>query len=155
MRHSYCASLLQGLLGLARNIDLSQNGFTGTLPTELGNLRGSAVLSLFDNQLSGPIPSELGLLDSNTEALDLIRPREYEGIRNVTKILLYDNELTGTVPSSLGMLGMLKALEIYNNSGLSGTIPASLCGLGSLSEVGGIKLDCELNNCTCDACSCM
>ena len=116
-------------------------------------MHGVAVLSLYGNQLSGPIPSELGLLDSNTKPLELIRGKD-NGIRNVTKILLHDNDLTGTVPLSLGMLGMLQVLEVYNNSRLSGTIPTSLCELGSWPEEGGIKVDCELVNCTCGACSC-
>ena len=139
---------------MARKIDLSQNGLTGTIPTELGNLHGSTALSLFSNQLTGPIPSELGLLDSNTEPLETVRGTD-DGIRNVTIISLFDNELTGTVPFSLGMLGKLKALEVYNNSGLRGTIPVNLCELGSWPEGGGIKIDCEMINCTCGACVCL
>ena len=145
---------MQGLLRKVKRLLISNNMFTGTLPTELGNMHGVERLWLQNNQLSGPIPSELGLLDSNTEPIEVVRVID-KGIRNVTSILLHDNDLTGTVPSSLGMLGMLKALEIYNNSGLTGDIPTSLCDLESWPEGGGLKIDCELVSCNCSACNCL
>ena len=39
---------------------LANNGFSQTLPPELGNLVGIAVYALYTNKLSGPIPPELG-----------------------------------------------------------------------------------------------
>ena len=136
-----------------KTLSLGNQHFTGTLPTELGNLYGVLSLTLSGNKLSGPIPSELGLLDSNTEIIDLIRKEN--SYRNVTRIALNDNDLTGTVPASLGMLGMLKTLLIYNNTGLTGTIPAAVCNLSSWPEAGGINLDCQNVNCTCGACLCV
>ena len=143
---------LQGLLSIMHTLDLSSNRLTGTLPTEFGNLQGSTVLSLFSNLLSGPIPSELGELDSRELPLETFTKW---GERNISTISLSGNEFTGAVPSTLGSLGLLKRLELYNNSGLTGEIPTSLCGLQSWPEAGGgIQVDCEFVNCTCETCQC-
>lgn len=108
---------------------------------------------MFGNLFSGPIPSELGALDSNTEPVEMDRPDD-DGSRNISKIFLWGNALTGTVPPSLGLLTGLQLLEIYDNTGLTGGIPTSLCGLETWPEEGGIKVDCEFVNCSCDACLC-
>ena len=151
---NYLSNALQGLLVKAKSIVLSQNGLSGTIPTEFGNLYGATVLDLSGNQLSGPIPSELGAMDSNAQPLELTRSND-DGTRNTTQINLGGNELTGTVPASLGMLGELRVLDISGNIELTGTIPESLCVLESWPDGGGIKLECELVNCTCDACACL
>lgn len=47
------------------SIDIGNNqGISGTLSTEVGNLRDLKFLRLGDNILSGSIPSEIGLLDN-------------------------------------------------------------------------------------------
>jgi hypothetical protein len=43
---------------------MQQNGFTGTIPTEIGNLVWTRLIYLNGNQLSGIIPTVLGLLAS-------------------------------------------------------------------------------------------
>ena len=53
--------------GRVAELDLDGKQLSGPIPSELGNLES---LSLRDNQLSGPIPSELGNLD-NLRALSL------------------------------------------------------------------------------------
>lgn len=149
---------MQGLLGKAKRMIISNNMLTGNLPTELGNMHGLEWLLLDSNQLSGPIPSELGLLDSNAELVKVVQvPGRVpdDGLRNITSISLHTNDLTGTVPSSLGMLGKLKALDIYNNTWLTGEIPTSLCDLESWPEGGGLKIECELVSCNCSACDCL
>ena len=86
---------------------LHGNRLTGSIPRELGNLSSLVSLSLFDNQLTGPIPAELGNL-SNLEGL-----------------LLAVNRLTGSIPSELGKLFNLKSLALFQNR-LTGPIPTEL-----------------------------
>ena len=48
-------------------IELSNNGLTGEIPSEIGNLTNLAYLGLSSNQLNGEIPSEIGNLMNLTE----------------------------------------------------------------------------------------
>ncbi len=90
------------------------NGLTGTIPAELGNLSNLERLSLGRNYLTGAIPSQLGSL-SNLETL-----------------WLGDNQLTGAIPAELGSLSNLEYLGIEGN-GLAEAIPAELGNLSSLT----------------------
>ena len=49
---------MKGIGGLA----LSNNNLTGPIPTEIGNLKGMGGLVLNNNNLTGSIPSEIGKL---------------------------------------------------------------------------------------------
>ena len=46
--------------------DLWNNGYTGTMPTELGNLNALQYLQVSDNGLTGTLPTELGTLTALT-----------------------------------------------------------------------------------------
>ena len=72
--------------GSVFSLFLKINSLTGTIPSELGDLPGLAILNLNGNSLSGSIPTELGNL-SNLEGLNF-----------------YGNSLSGTIPSELGSL---------------------------------------------------
>ena len=72
-------------------LHLSQNGLSGEIPPELGNLASLEGLDLHDNDLSGEIPPELGSL-ANLENLDL-----------------HENDLSGEIPPELGNLASLKS----------------------------------------------
>ena len=85
-------------------LGLSDNGLTGAVPQELGELIQLKVLYLSSNQLSGSIPSELGKLI------------------NLTRLDLWDNELSGAIPPELGKLTNLSELYLSENQ-LKGCIP--------------------------------
>ena len=48
--------------GRVRGLDLSDNGLAGLLPREIGSLENLEYLSLYWNNLTGPIPDTLGSL---------------------------------------------------------------------------------------------
>ncbi|CAB9502727.1 LRR receptor-like serine threonine-protein kinase [Seminavis robusta] len=130
-------------MGLMENVEvlfLHDNTLTGTIPTEIGELSSLVNLKLSDNELSGLIPSEIGLL------------------LNLKQVRLFENRMMGPVPSSLGLLDQLELLWLHNNTGLTGTIPTSLCNLttwpDNVEENGGIHVDCESLDCSCDVCVC-
>lgn len=99
--------------GRVTEIDLYNNGLTGRLPPELGDLAMLRVLRLTTNNLSGSIPPELGKL------------------ADLTELYLYPNQLTGIIPPQLGSLASLEELRLLSNE-LTGRIPPELAGLRNL-----------------------
>ncbi|MBI4646201.1 MAG: hypothetical protein HY738_06280 [Bacteroidia bacterium] len=67
-------------------------------------------ITIWGNNLTGTISSELGNLDS------------------LERIYLYNNLLTGSIPSELGNLSNLLVLQLHNNQ-LTGPIPPELGNL--------------------------
>ncbi|KAG1362576.1 receptor-like protein EIX2 [Cocos nucifera] len=92
------------VLALVMGIDLSQNNFSGAIPTELVNLYGLSFLNLSNNHFTGKIPENIGAL-RQLESLDLSV-----------------NNLSGTIPSTISSLYSLSHLNLSNNN-LSGRIP--------------------------------
>ncbi len=84
------ASLYEGYwpgVGVSDNrviqLNLDDNGLSGPIPPELGNLVNLQTLDLSDNQLSGPIPPELG------------------NLVNLQTLNLSGNQLSGCIPAEL------------------------------------------------------
>ena len=102
--------------GRVTRVILDENGLTGNIPPELGNLTNLERLSLFGNQLTGSLPPELGQLTS------------------LERLYLYDNKLTGTIPSEFGQLASLVILWLSTNN-LMGPIPPELGQLPSLTDL--------------------
>ena len=128
----------------ARIVDLRlvENGLTGQIPKELGELTELVSLRLLANRLTGKIPSELGRL-TNLERLSLSDnqltgeiPVELADLTNLRILWLFHNRLTGEIPTELGDLPKLKELELSHNR-LTGEIPATL---GRLSNLGWLFL---------------
>ena len=119
---------------------LSDNQLTGPIPTELGGLANLQELYLDDNELTGEIPTELGNL-ANLEQLSLSQnqltgpiPTELGGLANLQSLLLWGNQLTGEIPTELGNLANLEQLSLSQNQ-LTGPIPTELGGLANLQSL--------------------
>ena len=93
-------------------LTLYEQGLTGVIPPELGDLDGLEELILTGNELSGEIPPELARLD------------------NLRSLWLGDNRLTGAIPPELSRLD-LKGLFLSHNQ-LTGSIPAQLSHITNL-----------------------
>ncbi len=130
-------------LGNLSNLDdllLSSNNLTGTIPPQLGNLSNLEDLYLDNNDLTGTIPPQLGNL-SNLDVLDLDNndltgtiPSELGNLSNLEDLYLFNNDLTGTIPPQLGNLSNLKELWLFNNR-LTGSIPPQLGNFFNLEEL--------------------
>ncbi|KZV45412.1 hypothetical protein F511_34412 [Dorcoceras hygrometricum] len=85
-----------------QNVDLSQNGLTGHIPSEIGNCPNIWNLNLYSNLLSGEIPTSLG---------------------NITEMYSLDisnNSISGELPSrSLSKFQSLKSLHLSGNKMIS------------------------------------
>ena len=92
------------------DLELSNSGLVGEIPSEIGDLINLTYLNLWSNQLTGDIPPEIGNL-TNLWYLDL------EG-----------NQLTENIPSEIGNLVNLIILRLNDNN-LSGEIPGNICDL--------------------------
>ena len=118
-------------------LDLSDKGLDGGIPSELGNLDELAMLYLYRNGLTGGIPAELGNLANlrwaemwGNELTGGI-PAELGRLANLRTLWLSNNRLTGGIPAELGDLANLRKL-VLNGNQLTGAIPAELGGLSNL-----------------------
>jgi DNA-binding SARP family transcriptional activator/Leucine-rich repeat (LRR) protein len=126
--------------GTVTELDLHENGLSGSIPREIGLLTNLSVLNLEFNQLSGGIPPELGTLRRlNTLALDNNLfdgpiPPELGALTSLTSLDLRHNRLSGTLPPELGNLTRLVSLDISDNL-ISGSIPPQLGNLTNLKFI--------------------
>ncbi len=123
--------------GRVTHLELVENQLSGPIPTELGNLSNLAHLGLGGNQLIGSIPTELTNL-SNLAHLGLggnqligSIPTELTNLSNLKELDLEQNRLTGPIPIELGRLTKLTSLWINGNQ-LTGEIPPELGNLANL-----------------------
>ena len=128
--------------GRVASLSLPENGLTGKIPVELGNLTGLTVLNLNENQLGGEIPGELGSL-TNLTGLHITNnqlsggiPLELPRLTRLETLALGGNQLTGTIPARLGDLTDLEELSLRGNQ-LTGEIPEEL---GKLAELTVLSL---------------
>ena len=116
---------------------LYDNGVTGSIPPEIGNLTNLTWLYLRGNNLTGSIPPEIGNLTNLTffylrgNNLTGSIPSEIGNLTNLTDLRLQDNQLTGSIPSELGNLTNLDYLDLHNNQ-LTGSIPSEIGNLTNL-----------------------
>ena len=121
-------------------LSLFDNNLSGPIPPELGNLASLETLTLSGNNLSGPIPPELGNLAS-LRSLSLFEnnlsgpiPPELGNLASLGWLYLSGNNLSGPIPPELGNLASLERLSLFENN-LSGRIPPELGNLASLEEL--------------------
>ncbi|MDE2715522.1 MAG: hypothetical protein OXI33_00710 [Chloroflexota bacterium] len=123
------------------SLDLEDNNLSGPLPTELGQMERLEDLILADVGISGTIPPELGDLGNLTSLLlasDSLTgpiPRELGNLTSLKSLALGGSPLTGSIPPELGNLAKLETL-VLSRTDISGTIPSELGSLTNLTLVG-------------------
>ncbi|KAK1568251.1 hypothetical protein Q3G72_022237 [Acer saccharum] len=124
-------------------LNISHLGFTGTVPSQLGNLSFLAFLDISNNSFYGSLPYELARLhrlkyvNFNHNQLSGEIPHEIGNLHNLEVLMLADNYLvgvipapifnisSGTFPSFITNSSKLKYLEMGVNS-FSGFIPITI-----------------------------
>ncbi|GLJ21120.1 hypothetical protein SUGI_0386140 [Cryptomeria japonica] len=106
-------------------IDVSQNNFSGSIPSALASCKGLEYLNLSGNAFEGPIPASLSDLQ-NLKYMDLscnnlsgTIPVAFKKMKMLQHLNLSSNRLTGEVPKG-GAFATLDASEVTKNLGLCG-----------------------------------
>ena len=107
--------------GRVTELNLINNGLTGSIPPALEELANLEVLHLQRNNLTGPVPAWLG---------DMTRLRW---------LRLGGNGLTGRIPDALARLASLEQLYLWGND-LTGPVPAPLGTLRGLTHLQPISI---------------
>ena len=104
-------------------LSLASNHLKGVLPSDLfSKLTQLRHLYLNDNQFSGSIPTEVGLLSS------------------LKKLSLQHNNLSGTLPTELGQIVGMKEMYI-GKVDLNGPIPSEMTQMTNLAALGRLKTE--------------
>ena len=124
--------------GRVVDLQLRNNGLTGKIPPELGDLEGLTRLCLCGNDLTGEIPPKLGglasltYLDLSGNGLSGEIPSALGGLTSLIWLYLDSNRLSGGIPAGLGRMSSLVWLDLHSND-ISGEIPPELGNLAELS----------------------
>lgn len=109
-------------------LDLGNSNISGSLGSELGELKHLQYLELYWNNIEGKIPKELGNL-KNLVSMDLYGnnfegeiPKSFSKLKSLRFLRLNNNKLSGPIPRELTKLSNLKVFDVSNNN-LCGTIP--------------------------------
>uniref|UniRef100_A0ACD5YMI6 Uncharacterized protein n=1 Tax=Avena sativa TaxID=4498 RepID=A0ACD5YMI6_AVESA len=115
---------------------LANNKLTGPIPPSIAHLQDSLLeLLLLNNQLSGCLPHELGML-TKTSVIDA-------GM----------NQLTGPIPASFSCLSSVEQLNLAGNR-LYGQVPDALCNLaGPAGRLANLTLSSNYFTSVGPACS--
>ena len=127
--------------GRVVELRLRDNQLSGPIPSELANLVNLRSLDLQDNRLTGEIPASLGSL-TNLEILNLswnrlggTIPPRLGNLSKLQKLYLGANELGGEIPPELGNLTRLRELGLGDGLGLTGDLPLELSRLKQLEVI--------------------
>ena len=114
-----------------RELTLSANRFSGSIPDALGELTKLRRLDLSENQFSGAVPTLIGKMmhlqsfAAHSNRLTGEIPAEMCYPYKLTRLVLSDNELSGSISETLTNCEALLHLNLANNQ-FEGTIPDEL-----------------------------
>ncbi len=137
--------------GRVIQVHVRENGLSGTIPAEIGNMEKLKGLDLEKNRLTGDIPYSMSLL-TNLEYVELNGnlltgglERKFGGLSKLERLILEDNQFSGEIPVELAQLNNLEWLDLRHND-FTGEIPAELGRLSNLRILwlGGNQLEGEI-----------
>jgi len=145
--HGDCAVFRKGTAKQLRSLSMSNNQFTGTLPSSWAEIPTLARVYLSDNQLTGALPSQWkskSLTDLMLSNNQFSGPVAAWAAPNLFRYVLGEyangggcegNKVSGQIPSELGkLMPRLKVLKLQCNN-LSGTLPPELGHLSQLTSL--------------------
>eukprot|EP00542_Grammatophora_oceanica_P008326 CAMPEP_0194067084 /NCGR_PEP_ID=MMETSP0009_2-20130614/86370_1 /TAXON_ID=210454 /ORGANISM="Grammatophora oceanica, Strain CCMP 410" /LENGTH=274 /DNA_ID=CAMNT_0038720087 /DNA_START=93 /DNA_END=917 /DNA_ORIENTATION=- len=138
---NYTGSTLDASIGELTKLielDVSNCGIEGTIPTEVGQMVELKRAWFNGNELTGTIPTHLGNLDNLLEVdfsgnkltgneLTGTIPTHLGNLDNLLEVDFSGNKLTGIFPDALSLLPNLKSLAVSDNNDLSGYFAPEFC----------------------------
>ncbi|XP_047315510.1 uncharacterized protein At4g06744-like [Impatiens glandulifera] len=119
---------------------LNNNQFTGTIPDNLGSTP-ALFLTLANNKFYGNFPKSIGQANNTLKEAVILNnqltgclPYEIGLLKKSTIFDISINKFTGPIPHSFGCLTKMQRLNISSNN-LSGAVPESVCKLKNLIEL--------------------
>ena len=135
-----------------------KNSFSGTIPSEFGEMQLNELWLHGNSQLTGTIPSELGKLSNyltdlrlSVTSLEGTIPEELFDLSHVWRLDLYKSGFSGTISPSIAKLEGLQTMRLSDN-GFTGTVPAAISKLTNLVTIwlSGNKLTGFVPSSICD-----
>ncbi|KAK1661804.1 hypothetical protein QYE76_049963 [Lolium multiflorum] len=122
---------------------LTGTNLSGPIPPQLGYLPALKQLDLSNNALTGSIPASLCRPGSKLESL-VVNSNHLEGaipdaIGNLTslrELIFYDNQLEGAIPASIGHMASLEVLRGGGNKNIQGALPTEIGNCANLTMLG-------------------
>uniref|UniRef100_A0A803LBI7 Protein kinase domain-containing protein n=2 Tax=Chenopodium quinoa TaxID=63459 RepID=A0A803LBI7_CHEQI len=130
-------------------LDISNNKFSGPIPSSIAKCENLLVFKASNNQLWGKIPMELTALSSlyslrlDGNQLSGELPSSLSSWESLAILNISKNNLSGPLPAALGSIPHLQILDLSQNK-LSGQIPYKLTQQISLQNL--ITLNLSSNN---------
>jgi len=103
------------------NLDLRSNDLSGSIPSEIGELRGLESLTLSDNRINGLIPQEIEKLEAletlniSHNALKEKIPIQIFNLHSLIELDLSFNTLSGRISNDIGELKNILRMDLSNN----------------------------------------
>lgn len=118
-----------GLVPRLMSLDVSSNGFYGSIPESIASLTQLKRLALSANFFDGEIPDSIGKLGAleelflNSNRFTGKVPESFNGLHRLKRLEIQGNNITGEFPD-LGSLQNLNFIDGSDNS-ISGELPAN------------------------------
>lgn len=158
--NNLCGSFPNGVteLRLLRGLDLSNNALTGkylnvclkkisafkyllfqgSLPPAIGKLQQLQIINVENNELSGPVPTEITTLENLRCKIDSFCAFfTYRGF--CADLIISSNQFSGPIPADIGNLKLMKVFQVSYNQ-LTGPLPQSMEAMKELRLFQVLKL---------------
>jgi len=126
-----------GKLTNLKELQISKNSLSGTLPESIGKLKSLTVLYLDSNDLEGSLPNSIAYLN-NIKSLDISKnsfagslPKSLFSLTSLEYLYLNYNQFSGSISEDIGVFSALTELDLSNND-FNGKIPSSINFLQNL-----------------------
>ncbi|XP_023524680.1 leucine-rich repeat receptor-like tyrosine-protein kinase PXC3 [Cucurbita pepo subsp. pepo] len=142
----FIGNLPIGITNYVKNLDLSYNNISGSIPVGLLSKPQLETVDLSHNELEGPIPGDVSSssilvrLRLGSNMLNGTIPATFGKLQKLMYLELDNNKLTGVIPNELGACKILLLLNLAQNN-LEGRLPSQL---GNLQGLQALRL--ESNN---------